>query len=133
MDTRSEMARIYELPLHQFLGVRDLSFPEKGRSSLWVDVNISTQNLFGVVHGGVYYTLCDLAAYAAAMSFVPDDSYMVTHDLHVSVIRPVSEGAIEFRGTVERVGRTVAFLSAEAWSGDKLVANARVTKSVLRK
>ena len=62
-----------------------------------------------------------------------DEEHAVTHDLTVSLMRPVAAGKrVDLTGTVLRRGRAVAFLRAEATVDGEVVAAAQVTKSVVR-
>jgi acyl-coenzyme A thioesterase PaaI-like protein len=61
-----------------------------------------------------------------------DDEHAVTHDLSVSLLRPVAaDKRVDVRGTVLRRGRAVAFIRAEATVDGEVVAAAQVTKSVV--
>ncbi len=56
----------------------------------------------------------------------------VTHDLHVSVLRPVPSGqTVTVQSEIRRLGRAICFLDVSVESGGKLVATARVTKSII--
>lgn len=86
---------------------------------------------FGGTHGGVLYALLDAVAMLALLPALGAGQHAVTHDLHVSMMRPVPPGArCRLEGRVARKGRTLAFIDATAWVGDQLVASARVTKSL---
>jgi acyl-coenzyme A thioesterase PaaI-like protein len=77
-------------------------------------------------------TLLDTACYLALLPHLSDDEHAVTHDLTVSLLRPVAAGQrVDVVGTVLRRGRAVAFLRAEAIVDDVVVAAAQVTKSVV--
>jgi uncharacterized protein (TIGR00369 family) len=123
---------VLDIPLHRFLGMqlRDAADPPAG---IWFPVDQPAQNQVGVLHGGVIYTLMDVAAFLALLPSLSDEEHAVTHDLTVSLMRPVSAGArVDLTGTVLRRGRSVAFLRAEARVDGEVVAAAQVTKSVVR-
>lgn len=128
---RAVRAHLAEMPLHRHLGVELLpTDPGHGHARLVVTEELA--NIVGVLHGGVIYTALDIAAYLATVPLLADDENAVTHDLHVSVIRPVSVGAtVELHGEVRRRGRTLVFADAWAEVDGKLVASARVTKSIV--
>jgi uncharacterized protein (TIGR00369 family) len=95
-------------------------------------VGRSAQNQAAVLHGGVVTTLLDTACYLALLPQLSDDEHAVTHDLTVSLIRPVAADArVDVIGSVVRRGRAVAFLRAEATVDGDVVATAQVTKSVV--
>jgi uncharacterized protein (TIGR00369 family) len=104
-----------------------------GEARIDVTVVKDTTNAAGLFHGGVIYTLCDMACYAALLSLLKDGENAATHDIHVSVLRAGKSGdQVRVTGKVIKHGRSVAFMEAQAHSGDQLLARATVTKSILR-
>ena len=92
-----------------------------------------TLNPVGLLHAGVIYSLMDVACFLALIQQLEDDEHAVTHDLTVSLLRPVSPGKrVDITGTVLRRGRQVAFMRADATVDGQVVAAAQVTKSVVR-
>lgn len=86
---------------------------------------------FGGIHGGALYALLDAVAMLALLPSLPPSRHAVTHDLHVSMMRPVAPGArCHLQGRVVRQGRTLAFLDATAEVDGQVIASARVTKSL---
>lgn len=119
-------------PLHQAMGVTHIS-ALNGEAQLDIVVSDTTTNPAGVFHGGVVYTLCDMACYAALLSVLNDGENAVTHDIHVSMLRAARLGdRVQFSAQVLKRGRSVAFMAAEARNGEELLARATVTKSILR-
>lgn len=119
-------------PLHRYLGV-DRIHAGEGRSRIEIKVGDGAVNPRGAFHGGVAYTLCDMACYAALLSELKDDEDAATHDLHVSVMRAAKHGDhIIATGRVIKRGRNVAFMEAELHCEGKLLARATVTKSILQ-
>jgi uncharacterized protein (TIGR00369 family) len=119
------------IPLHRFLGMelQDAGDPAAG---IWFRVTAPTLNPGGLLHAGVIYTLMDVACFLALIGSLEDDEHAVTHDLTVSLLRPVSpDKRVDITGSVLRRGRAVAFLRAEATVDGRLVAAAQVTKSVV--
>src|SRR4051812_7856844 len=110
--------------------LRDPADPAAG---VWFPVEPPAQNQAAVLHGGVVTTLLDTTCYLALLPHLSDTEHAVTHDLTVSLLRPVAAGKrVDITGTVLRRGRAVAFLRAEATVGGDVVAAAQVTKSVVR-
>jgi len=119
------------IPLHRFLGMelQDAGDPAAG---IWFRVTGPTLNPGGLLHAGVIYTLMDVACFLALIGSLADDEHAVTHDLTVSLLRPVSpDKRVDIVGSVLRRGRAVAVLRAEATVDGRLVAAAQVTKSVV--
>ena len=110
----------------------ELRNPADPAAGVWFPVGPSAQNQAGVLHGGVVTTLLDTACYLALLPHLSDEEHAVTHDLTVSLLRPVAaDKRVDVVGTVLRKGRTVAFLRAEATVDGEVVAAAQVTKSVV--
>jgi uncharacterized protein (TIGR00369 family) len=120
------------IPFHQFLGMqlRDTADPAAG---IWFPVGPPTLNPGGLLHAGVIYSLMDVACFLALSPHLGDDEHAVTHDITVSLLRPVSpDKRVDITGTVLRRGRQVAFMRADAVVDGQVVAAAQVTKSVVR-
>jgi uncharacterized protein (TIGR00369 family) len=130
-DPAARVQDVLDIPLNRFLGMRlrDESEPSAG---IWFPVGPSAQNQAGVLHGGVVTTLLDTACYLALLPHLSPEEHAVTHDLAVSLMRPVTaERRVDIIGAVLRRGRSVAFLRAEATVDGEVVAAAQVTKSVV--
>jgi uncharacterized protein (TIGR00369 family) len=123
---------VLDIPLHRFLGM-ELRDPAEPAAGIWFPVAGPAQNQAALLHGGVVYTLLDVASFLALLPHLGDDEHAVTHDLTVSLLRPVSaDKRVDITGTVLRRGRAVAFMRAEATVDGQVVAAAQVTKSVVR-
>ncbi len=122
---------VLDIPLHRFLGMR-LRDPADPPAGVWFPVDGPAQNQAALLHGGVVYTLLDVAAFLALLPQLSDAEHAVTHDLTASLLRPVRAGArVDVAGSVLRRGRSVAFLRAEASVDGVVVASGQVTKSVV--
>lgn len=118
-------------PLHQFLGVADIHSAD-GQGEIRITVTDELVNPAGVFHGGVVYVLSDVCAYAGLLSLLNDNEEAVTHDLHVSILRPAMRGdEVVFRSEVVKRGRQLCFIDVTASVNDKIIATVRVTKSVI--
>lgn len=126
---RLELVRT--LSLHEQLGMTEINSHD-GCGDLRFTVTQNQINPAGMLHGGVLYTLCDVCAYAGLLSVLDDAFEAVTHDLHVSVIGVLRAGdSGRIRSRVVRLGKRLAFIDAEVVSGDRIIATARVTKSLV--
>ncbi len=131
---QKRIARLVQtLPLHKFLGVKLVGFrPYSGE--IRFRAGKTAVNVAGVLHGGVLYALLDAAAYQGLIPLLNEGENAVTHDIHVSVLRPVMLGdTVDLKGRILKRGRTTIFAESEAWVKGELVAVARVTKSVISK
>ncbi|MES1938858.1 thioesterase superfamily protein [Salinisphaera sp. T5B8] len=128
MDQR--LQQVIDHPLHRHLGIERVDSAE-GRARLSITVGDNTVNPAGVLHGGVLYLLCDVCAYAGLLSQLAATTQAVTHDIHVSIMRAARAGeVVVFESHPLRVGRRVAFIDVSAHVGERLVAQARVTKTL---
>lgn len=122
---------VLRIPLHRFLGVR-LIDPDDPPAGITFPAAEAALNNVGVLHGGVVTALLDVASYLALLPSLAAGEHAVTHDLAVSLMRPVAAHArVHVRGELVRKGRAVAFLRAEATVDGRPVASAQVTKTVL--
>lgn len=117
--------------LHSMLDVHIIK-AEDGQAKIQCHIGPDHMNVLGSMHGGNYYTLLDVAAYCAAITMMPPTANATTHDIHVSVMKPLFDGDdLTLTAVVKRRGRSLLFIDAEALSKGKLVASARITKSVV--
>ena len=125
------LAAMQTFPLHAQFGLEVVEAAD-GRCHARCTVGPAHLNYGGVVHGGVMYLLLDVVAYCASVTVMPDGFNATTHDLHASILRPTPGGVdLQLRATVRKAGRTLHFIDVEATVGGKLVASARVTKSLV--
>ncbi|MHB0774220.1 PaaI family thioesterase [Halomonas sp. WWR20] len=127
----SRLKAVLEHPLHRYLGIKTLE-SNQGQGRLVFDVNENAINPAGVLHGGVVYTLCDVCAYAGLLSELTSAQEAVTHDIHVSVMRAAKHGeSVVVESRIVKQGRSLCFIDVTATSAGKLIATARVTKSII--
>ena len=120
------------LPLQEFLGVR-LESMTAGNAEIMLPPTANSINAGGVVHGGIIYSLLDVAAYMAMLPLLNKNQNAVTLDLHASVLRPAPiDKPLMFKGMVRKIGKRMIFCDSEAWSDEQLVATGRVTKSIVK-
>ena len=86
----------------------------------------------GQLNGTELYGLLDCTAWFAVALMLGPEEAAVTHDAHFSIAAtaPV-HSTVSFHARVEKRGRTLAFVSVEARTGERLVARATVTKSII--
>lgn len=129
--TNPKLEAVIAHPYHQYLGLSDFKSAE-GKGALQLTVSDKLINPAGALHGGVVYAVLDIVAYTALSSSLPAEKEAATHDIHVSVMRPAKAGdVLEFTAEVEKLGRSLAFLTASAQINGKTIASARITKSIL--
>lgn len=127
--------RILSHPLHAASGLAIVASGD-GASEITFAVNGFTANVIGTLHGGILYAMVDVAAFMALLSVIPDGLHGVTADIQVSVLRAANQGdSVHVRGRVDRVGRTLANMRAEAFvmaeGKERLIATGTVVKSLI--
>lgn len=88
---------------------------EADRAVAELEVGPESLNLLGAVHGGVYFTMADCAAGAAARS---GGCAYVTCDADIHFIRGAKSGLLQATAQVRHRGRTTCRVSVEITDGD---------------
>lgn len=84
----------------------------EGFSRVEVDLENKHLNPFGGIHGGVYSSLIDTAAYWAVYCEVEEDAGLISLDLKVDNLAPVKEGHLVVEGKRIKTGRSVCLAEA---------------------
>jgi uncharacterized protein (TIGR00369 family) len=79
-----------------------------GRAELRVALSSDVLNGDGIAHGGLIATLADSAAGVAVYSLLDDSLVAVTTDLHITYLRPTTQGKLS--ATAEVIHRGARFL-----------------------
>jgi len=102
-------------------------------------VTKSIDNLGNTLHGGVIYSMLDVASMLATLPMLDAGEYALTMAMSSSLMSPASLGTeVEFEANVRRAGRTALFSECHAYKirsdGTRaLMANAMLTKSRFRR
>ena len=86
---------------------------EKGLSEVSARLSTVHINPFGGLHGGVFSSLIDTAAYWSAYCDIAEDQGLVTIDLKVDLLRPVSGKQVKTVGTLIKTGKTLFLTQAQ--------------------
>jgi acyl-CoA thioesterase len=103
---------------------------EEGRSECRLHVGEKLLNPYGVVHGGVIYSLADTAMGGALYSLMGEDERCVTVEMKVVYFRPVTSGSLGCAAEVVHRSRKLGFVEAGVKNGDREVAKASATFSI---
>ena len=123
--------KVRELPLHIYLGAEEIT-TELGNGRIRAIVNKNAVNPAGMLHGGTLYTLSDVCAYVGLLSILTSEQEAVTHDIHVSVMRPARlHDEVIYTSRLVKMGKSLCFIDVKAESKDQVIATARVTKSIV--
>ena len=104
-----------------------------GESRLEIAVEEKHFQPFGMVHGGVYASVVDAAAFWAVYPQVDDHVGITTLELKLNYLAPISSGSLIAKGKSIKVGKSIclAEASVEDETG-KLLAHGTETMMVLK-
>ena len=95
-----------------------------GYSKVVAEISRKHMNPFGALHGGVYSSVIDTAAYWSAYCDLPEEQGLVSLDLKVDFLSPVLDQIVYVKGTRVKAGRTIYLTEAQMFSDKgKLVAH----------
>ncbi|NLW90238.1 MAG: PaaI family thioesterase [Syntrophomonadaceae bacterium] len=79
-----------------------------------VEVNLAEKHLnpFGGIHGGVYSSLIDTAAYWAVYCDLEEDTGLISLDIKVDNLAPVKEGHLLVVGKRIKAGKSICIAEA---------------------
>jgi uncharacterized protein (TIGR00369 family) len=121
-----------DTPLYVQTGI-SLEGAEPGLVALSFNPGPVHRNIQGLVHGGMLALLADTAMGLAVRTELPPGRPHVTVQLGIRYLRPVTseQGSLIANGRTTKVGRTLAFATAEISLADgALIATADATISV---
>ena len=85
---------------------------EYGYCKIEIQLDEKHLNPFGGLHGGVYSSAIDTAAYWAVYGSIDENTGLISIDLHVDNISTVQKGKIIVEGKQIKAGRTICFSEA---------------------
>lgn len=91
-----------------------------------VELNIGTKHLnpFGGLHGGVYASAIDTAAYWAVYCELDEGAGLISIDLKVDYLAPANSGKMLIKGHRIKIGKTMCLAEATAYDqNDKWLAH----------
>jgi len=107
---------------------RHLSMPIKdiGMGYSLVELEIGNEHLhpFGGLHGGVYASAIDTAAYWAVYCELAEDVGLISLDLKVDYLAPAKAGKLIIKGSRIKIGKTICLAEATVFDqNDKWLAH----------
>jgi len=119
------------VPFHRYIGVKLVDPAQRHLGCTFV-VTPAIEGREGRLNGGALSVILDAVAYLALEPALAPNEDAVSHDLHISMLRSVFSGqTVHLKGELVQKGRRVAFVNAEARVDGRLVASARITKSIV--
>jgi uncharacterized protein (TIGR00369 family) len=100
-----------------------------GYSRLVIDVDQKHLQPFGLVHGGVFASIIDAAAFWATYYDIDDEhDGLTTVDLKLNYLAPATSGKLVANGRRIKMGRTLGYAEAEVRSDtDRILAHGTST------
>jgi uncharacterized protein (TIGR00369 family) len=104
-----------------------------GQSSFEIDLANKHLQPFGLVHGGVFASIIDAAAFWAVYFGIKDpNDGLTTVDLKLNYLAPAATGKLFARGRQIKVGRTLGYAEAQVVDQtDKILAHGTSTVIIL--
>ena len=104
-----------------------------GYSSLEIDLTQKHLQPFGMVHGGVFSSIIDAAAFWAVYCGIEDqEAGMTTVDLKLNYLAPAVSGKLIASGRQIKLGRTLGYAEAEVLDENgKIVAHGTSTLIIM--
>ncbi len=88
-----------------------------GHSTVQLDIGGEHKNPFGGIHGGVYASAIDTAAYWSGYCEIPQESGLITIDLKVDFLGPLSGDQVVIKGRRIKSGKTICLTEATMFDG----------------
>ena len=128
-NTELDKVRVHHF--HHYIGIEEIDVLD-GKARISIDVDEKLLNPSGTLHGGILYSICDVTSFCALLSSVKEGEIGVTNSFSIQVMRAARENdKIDFEAEVVKLGKRLAFIECSAHVGDKLIAKACVTKSMI--
>ena len=124
-------AHVNQCAYFSLLSMKLLDF-DIGRSSL--EISLETKHLqpFGVVHGGVFSSIIDAAAFWCLFAEVDESSGMTSVDLKLNYLAPAKNGKLIAKGKKIKLGKTLGLGEAKVTDQEgKVLAHGTSTLIVL--
>jgi uncharacterized protein (TIGR00369 family) len=124
-------AAVLAVPAHSIFGLSLVRW-QPGEAVLSFTPDAPCLGPAGEVHGGVVSLPLEPAATFALLPTLPEDSYPVTADIHVQLLKAIKPGShVELVGRVLRAGRQLAFCEASAVAAGEICVVAHLTKAIV--
>ena len=120
-----------DCPYFKLLSMSIASLGE-GRSVLEIDLEEKHLQPFGMVHGGVFSSLIDAAAFWAIFTEVDEHTGLTTIEMKLNYLAPVQKGRIVAKGRRIKMGNTLALAEATVTDEQgKLLSHGTATFMIL--
>ncbi|MDD5204381.1 MAG: PaaI family thioesterase [Desulfobacterales bacterium] len=104
-----------------------------GRSRLEVKVQKKHLQPFGIVHGGVYSSVMDAAAFWAVYPLLEEGLGLTTVEIKLNFLSPAAEGYLVAKGRNIKIGKTLCLAEASIFNREGVfLAHGVATMMILR-
>jgi uncharacterized protein (TIGR00369 family) len=121
-----------QCPYFKLLSMR---IKDAGRGFSILEIDLAEKHLqpFGFVHGGVFASIIDAAAFWAVFYEIEDqDAGATTVDLKLNYLAPAATGKLIAKGRQIKLGKTLGYADAEVTDTDgKILAHGTSTLFIL--
>ncbi len=97
-----------------------------------VEIKKDFLNKRKIVHGGVIYSMADISMGLAVYSKLQKGEETTTAEIKINYLRPAAVKSLSCEARILSKGKTLAVLEAEVKDGEKLIAKALGTFSILK-
>jgi len=99
-----------------FFNHLSMTVKEMGIGYSIVEMNVGNEHLnpFGGIHGGAYASAIDTAAYWAAYCELEEKVGLISIDLKIDYLAPISEGLMIAKGRSIKIGKSMCLAEATA-------------------
>jgi acyl-CoA thioesterase len=118
-------------PFVKFLGLQIIKF-DNGYCQCSLEIKNNLLNSHKAVHGGVIYTMVDVAMGSALYSTFKKDELAATIEIMINYLKPAYTKLLICEAKVVQKGKNIAVLEAEIKYDDVLVAKALGTFSIFK-
>ena len=99
-------------PYYKSMGM-ELAEVAEGSVALRIEIRPAHLNADGIVHGGVLPAIADGAMGNSLRTLYGADAQVLTAEVHLHYLRPVTRGALLAKGRVVQSGRRLSFAEVE--------------------
>lgn len=117
-----------------YFGLLSMRIREVGIGYSIIEVEVAEKHLqpFGKVHGGVFASIIDAAAFWSIYYDLEETDGLTTVDLKLNYLAPAATGLLLARGRRIKTGKTLGYAEAEVSNGNgKVLAHGTSTVIVL--
>ncbi len=130
-DLAERAAAALAIPLQGALGARAVD-PDDPTAGVVFPVEGLAINPGGTLHAGALGAIMELTGLLALLPHLAAAEHAVTHHISTQILSPGRRGEVVLvTATVERRTRRLGFVTATATVGERLLARAQITKSVI--